>query len=128
MIVALDPGRNLGVAWVTPEGGLVAAKIVMLDDLEGVDWQSADTVVVGDGTGTAEVQERLTSFGVAFEVIDETGTTLEARRLFFADHPARGLERLLPPGLRAPQRPIDDYAAYAIGLRYLRWLAWDGSG
>jgi hypothetical protein len=27
--------------------------------------------------------------------------------------------RLVPPGMRAPPRPIDDYAAYAIALRWL---------
>jgi hypothetical protein len=28
--------------------------------------------------------------------------------------------RLLPKGLRVPPRLIDDYAAYALALRYLR--------
>lgn len=119
MIVALDPGRNLGVARVTGDGRLLEAHIVAIADLEDFDWSRVSEVVVGDGTGSAELQGLLRRLGVTFVVVDERHTTLEARRLYFADHPARGLGRLLPPGLRSPPRPVDDYAAYAIALRYL---------
>lgn len=120
MIVALDPGLNLGVAWIEEDRTLVRAEVVALGDVNAAIFDGARSVVVGDGTGSGEVQTHLRALGVRFEVIDETGTTLEARALYFADHPPRGLSRLLPAGLRSPQRPIDDYAAYAIGLRYLR--------
>lgn len=120
MIVALDPGLNLGIAWIEEDGALSRAEVVALEDVHGAIFSDARTAVVGDGTGSAEVQTRLRALDVPFVVIDETDTTLEARALYFADHPPRGLSRLLPAGLRSPPRPIDDYAAYAIGLRYLK--------
>jgi hypothetical protein len=51
--------------------------------------------------------------------VDERDTTLRARELWRRAEPPRGLARLLPPGLRSPPGPIDDYAAWAIALRYL---------
>lgn len=118
-VVALDPGRNLGVAWVRADGTLERALITDLAALGGLELPAGAVLVVGDGTGSAAVQEALRRRGVPFEVVDERDTTLEARALYFRDHPPRGLARLLPPGLRSPPRPVDDYAAYAIALRWL---------
>jgi hypothetical protein len=119
LIVAFDPGRNLGVAWVATDGTLIRAAVIALENLVSETVAGAGEVVVGDGTGSEAVEARLRQLGIDYAMIDETGTTLEGRRLFFADHPPRGWSRLLPPGLRAPPRPIDDYAAYAIALRFL---------
>ena len=47
------------------------------------------------------------------------GRLSEARPLYFRDHPPKGLMRFLPRGLWSPPELIDDYAAYAIALRYL---------
>jgi len=57
-------------------------------------------------------------------VVGEKSTTLEARNLYFRDHPASWWQRLVPVGMRSPPRHIDDYAAYAIALR---WLAARGT-
>lgn len=118
-VVALDPGRNLGVAYVRRDGGLEHALITDLGALGALELPPGAALVVGDGTGSAAVQEALRRRDAAFEVVDERHTTLAARRLYFRDHPPRGLARLLPEGLRSPPRPVDDYAAYAIALRWL---------
>ncbi|ADI15582.1 hypothetical protein [Truepera radiovictrix] len=120
MIVALDPGRNIGVAFVNPLGRLVYRTIITLGDLETLLIPAGTTVVVGDGTGSEAVQRVLRARALSFALVDETGTSLEARALYFRDHPPRGVWRLLPKGLRVPPRLIDDYAAYALALRYLR--------
>jgi len=119
-VMALDPGRNLGFALVDFRGHLLQGKVITLEALEVLEVPTGAMVVVGDGTGSGLVQEVLRRRGLAFRVIDEERTSLEARQLYFRDHRPRGLARLLPPGLRSPPRPIDDYAAYAIALRYLQ--------
>lgn len=118
-MLALDPGRNVGAAWVRVDGVAERLAVLTLDDVDRLDLPDGATLVVGNGTGSAAVAARLRSRGLVPELVDEEGTTLAARELYFRDHPARGLARLLPRGLRSPPRPVDDYAAYAIALRWL---------
>lgn len=123
MIVAFDPGRNLGVAFVTDDGKLLRRQIVALGDLAALDLPEGATVVVGDGTGSGAVVDALRRRGLTPAVVGERGTTLDARELYFAANPPKGLARLVPKGLRSPPGPVDDYAAYAVALR---WLAAEG--
>ena len=117
LLLALDPGRNLGAAWVRPDGAIERLAVLSLEQLDGLTLPAV--VLVGDGTGSEAVRERLRARGVEPVVVDERDTTLEARMLYFRDHPARGWQRWLPPGMRTPPRTLDDYAAYAIALRWL---------
>lgn len=119
MLIAFDPGRNIGVAFVSAEGKLLDAKVIDMTQLETLELPPA-SLLIGDGTGSKIVQAVLQKRGYTFELVDETGTTLEARALYFKDHPPRGLFRLLPAGMRPPPALLDHYAAYAIALRYLR--------
>lgn len=119
MLVAFDPGRNIGMAFVSDKGKLLKAEVISLTDLQSLELPPA-TVLIGDGTGSKDVQNVLSQRGYAFELVDETGTTLEARDLYFKDHPPKGLTKLLPSGMRPPPASLDHYAAYAIALRYLR--------
>lgn len=125
MLVAFDPGRNLGVAFVSETGELLRHEVVSLDDVGRLELPDALTVLVGDGTGSAAVVAALRGRGLDPVLVPEEGTTLEARALYFADHPPKGLARLVPPGLRSAPVPIDDYAAYAMALR---WLAGRAAG
>lgn len=120
-IVALDPGRNIGVAFVSKDGALGFHAVLALAQLAGLEFPPA-TVLVGDGTGSDTVKNLLTKRGVRFEVVDEWGSSLTARKLYFRDRPPRGLRRLLPEGMRTPPGLIDDYAAYALALAYLNRL------
>ena len=119
MLVAFDPGRNIGVAFVSAEGELLDAKVIDMARLETLELPPA-TLLVGNGTGSRAVQAVLQERGYLFELVDEMGTTLEARALYFKDHPPTGFFRLLPAGMRPPPALLDHYAAYAIALRYLR--------
>jgi hypothetical protein len=120
VIIAFDPGRNVGVAYVSEDGRLLERAILDLGALKALDLPPDAVLVVGSGTGSRAIQDVLVKLKRAYTVVDEEGSTLEARALYFRDHPPMGLQRLLPEGLRAPDVPIDDYAAYAIALRYLR--------
>ena len=119
VLVAFDPGRNVGVAYVTPAGELVRTLVVSPEEAPTVQVPAGATVLVGDGTGSAALAAALRGAGHDPVLVPEEGTTLEARELYFRDHPPGLLMRLLPPGMRSPGRPLDDYAAYAIALRYL---------
>jgi hypothetical protein len=119
MFIGLDPGKNLGVAHVRKDGSLARAEIILLEELAFYMFPENTRIVVGDGTGTERIQKVLEGRGLPFVAVDESGTTLLARDLYFRHHPPSLWMRLLPRGLWSPPRPIDDYAAYAIVLRYL---------
>ncbi len=119
MIIGLDPGKNLGVAFVSEDGQLERGEIVLGEELAFYPFPAGAQIVVGGGTGSARVQEVLRKRGLSFVVVDEKDTSLRARELYFKHHPPPFWMRLLPRGLWSPPRPIDDYAAYAIVLRYL---------
>ncbi len=120
MVVGLDPGKNIGVAIVNSKEKLIYRNIITLEELRGLELPPGITIIVGNGTGSDRVQAALRERGKTFALIDERDTTLEGRELYFQANPPRGLLRLLPKGLRSPPRLIDDYAAYAIALRFLR--------
>ncbi len=120
MLVALDPGKNLGVAFVTADGRLERGLVIEPHALADLDLPAGATVLVGDGTGSAAIVAALAERGVTALLVEETGTSLEGRELYFAANPPRGLRRLVPRGLLSPPTLVDDYAAYAIALRWLR--------
>jgi hypothetical protein len=122
LVAAFDPGKNLGYALTDGCGRLLDSAVVALSELHRFEVPSQATVVVGDGTGSRAVERILARRNLVTVRVDERGTTIEARKLYFRDHPPRRPWRWLPRGLWWPPRPIDDYAAYAIALRYLSAL------
>ncbi len=120
-VAAFDPGRNVGYALVAPDGRRLDAAVLDVADLAGdvvrARLPSGVHVVVGAGTGAAQVVAALRAAGLAPDLVDEVGTSLEGRALWRRSVPPRGLARFWPAGLRAPREPIDDYAAWAIALR-----------
>ena len=123
VVVGVDPGRNVGLAWVGADGALLRAEVV--DDAALARLAVADGVAIalGSGTGSRVARVRLEAAGLTVALVDERATTEEGRRLYWRCHPPRGWHRWLPPGLRPPPAAIDAYAAYAIALR---WLAAQG--
>lgn len=118
-LVAFDPGRRIGVAWVDAQGRRLHGAIVEVAALADVPVPAGARVVLGDGTGSRALAAALTALSLRPEYVDELETSEHARALYWRDHAPRGAGRLVPKGLRTPPRPIDDYAAYAIALRAL---------
>lgn len=123
-MLAVDPGRaRCGIAVVSGRSVLarsVVAREALGEALAALRRRFAITeALVGDRTGAADVVAtvRREMPGLPVALVDEAGTTLEARRLYFADHPPRGWRRLLPSGMRTPPEPYDDYAAVALARR-----------
>jgi RNase H-fold protein (predicted Holliday junction resolvase) len=123
-VLAIDPGRHkCGIAVCGP-AGVVARAIVRTDEIAGVarSWTATHRVhqiIVGNRTGSDVVLPHLAGLGVPVAPVEEWGTTLAARRRYFADHPPRGWRRLLPLSLLAPPEPYDDYAAIVLAEAYL---------
>ncbi len=118
-LVAFDPGRHVGVAWVSDGGSLLHSVVITAQELARVAVPPRARVLLGDGTGSRALGAALRGLGLAPELVDETDTSETARLLYWRRYPPRGVARLVPVGLRVPPRPIDDFAAYAIALRVL---------
>ena len=125
-VLAVDPGREKCGLAVVDGAAVLARAVVTRDDLSARlrSWKqrfAITEVVVGNRTGAEEVAAaiRLELPGVTLTLGDEAGTTLEARRLYFEDHPRRGWRRLVPAGLQVPPEPYDDYAAVVVARRRL---------
>lgn len=116
--------RKAGYALVAADGTVTERGIEPISGLPGrlaalLDRHRADVLAIGGGTNATRVAAALGPLGLPLYLVDERETTLQARRLYYAENPPRGLARLLPLGLRFPPRAIDDYAAELIARRWL---------
>lgn len=73
-------------------------------------------ILMGSGTGGHALRRAVqdTFPLLVCETVDEHGSSERARRRFVREIPPRGLRRLLPPGLRVPERPYDDFVALLL--------------
>ena len=125
--VGIDPGlTKCGYATLGSDGSRLSIEVVPTPALADRLARDARTgsvrmVCVGDATTSAQaVAEIRRSWPQApIAIVDERHTTLQARRMYYEDHPPRGLWRLLPRGLLVPSEPLDGYAALLIVQRYL---------
>ena len=128
--IAVDPGREkTGIAILSLTGDVAWHDIVnsmyFLDEIKNIVAEyDTNLLVIGNGTSSKYKQELLKKELSLLNIItvDEYRTTDEARKLYFEDNPPRGLKKLIPLGMQTPPVPVDDYAAIAIGKRYLTLL------
>ena len=128
-LIAIDPGREkCGVAVVNATGESleqsIAARAETAQLIETLLRKyDARIVVLGHATSSAALRAELESIAQAHNativVIDETGSTLEARPLYWEKFPPRGLKKLLPLSLQTPPVPLDDFAALVLAQRFL---------
>lgn len=124
-VLGIDPGmRKAGYALLGDRGVVLARGIEPVERLHGrlealLRQHSVEVLALGAGTNAGKIAAALAPLGLPVRLVDERETTLRARRLYYAENPARGLQRLLPMGLRFPPRPIDDYAAEIIARRWV---------
>jgi len=119
IVLAIDPGFRVGYAYLDTRGRCLDRGIESGDAIADRLDHCTIEVAVGDGTERHQVLRAADASGVNVKVIDEDGTTLEGRELWRRAEGSLGFRRWLPHGLKLPSGPIDDYAAWAIGLRYL---------
>lgn len=126
MILAVDPGRQkAGLVLYCPREGLVDSRIINREDFE-VYWEEIEEtyriekVIIGNGTGFDFFRSLLAEKNKKVFLINEEGSSEEARRIFFQENPPRGLKKLIPRGLLTPPGAIDDYAARVLLYRFLK--------
>ena len=140
MIVGIDPGRwKIGVAFVdgastelllsaivpASESDTLTAvfeksqwnyfeKWICEGTLDSIRGRAVQKIFIGSGTSSKEFVKK---FYLPHTVVDEYGTTLEARKIYWRLHKPTGILKFFPTSLRTPPRHIDDLAAYATALR-----------
>ena len=126
VVLAIDPGRQKCGLAVGRPGELLARAVVPTAQVPEVvaGWvkrYGVARIVIGEGTGSETILEALVHLSglPRVETVQERGTTLEARRRYFRDHPPRGWRRLIPLSLQVPAEEYDDYAAALLLERVL---------
>jgi RNase H-fold protein (predicted Holliday junction resolvase) len=78
-------------------------------------------MVMGDQTASKQWKAAIQSAFPNLQIItvDERFSSQEARKRFWQIYPAKGFMRLVPIGMRSPNRPIDDIVAIILIERYL---------
>jgi len=130
LFLAIDPGtEKCGLALMRRDASVLLRESVpsekIAERVAEILKQEAGvrTIAVGGGTGSKSIIEKICSSsapGVEVRKVREYNTTMTARKIYFEENPPRGLLKLLPAGLRVPPRPVDDYAAVAIGRIYIK--------
>ena len=130
-IVAVDPGREkCGVAVMDGGQGILHREIVAAQRLSMVvsallAKYECQRVVLGNQTFARSVRESLQPLidhGQASEIamIDERGSTGEARARYWQEYPPTGWRHFIPLGLLVPPCAVDDFAAIILAERYFQ--------
>lgn len=130
VVVGIDPGQQkCGIAAVSREGAalhrcICTTETLLLRVKEVCEAYGAAHIVIGDGTNGRKLAQVLHDHPgfPPVQLVCERNSTLNARELYFADHPPKGLKKLLPRGLLAPPEPIDDYAAALLARQFISGL------
>ena len=128
-VLGIDPGRRkTGVAALNAQGEILWREIIAPDTLEARlpdlinQWQ-IERIALGDSTASddarAQIERAIVDLNVELRIVDETGSTLEARGLYWDANPRSGWRKLVPLSLQEPPQPIDDYAAAIVARRGL---------
>ena len=126
-ILGLDPGRGkCGVAVMNDRQEVIYHQVIdsaqAIADLTQLSQQyHLDLIVMGDGTTSKNWRQQIESdlTTVTVVTVNETNSTLEARDRYWIMYPPKGLQRIIPQGLRVPPRPVDDIVAIILIERYL---------
>ena len=142
MIIGLDPGRyKIGVACTDGDTLLFSAIVPKAEEdvlcsaiaenkfeklslwvkegsTESIDKnEKPEGIMLGNGTSHPELEKKIREASdTALYIVNEYGTTLEGRKLYWRLNPPEGLWKIIPTSLRVPPRDIDDLAAYAIAI------------
>ena len=76
---------------------------------------------MGNQTTSKSWREKIAArVTIPITLVDERNSTLEARDRYWQMFPPKGLQKLIPQGMRLPDRPIDDIVAILLIERHLQ--------
>jgi len=129
-VLGIDPGtRKVGLAVMEGDDPtplvleIAALRRAAARASELAARYEVDAVAVGGQTGASDVVEALRAVLpdlMPMHLVDERGSSYEARSLYWNLNPPTGLRRLIPRGMLLPPEPLDAYAAAVIACRLLR--------
>jgi RNase H-fold protein (predicted Holliday junction resolvase) len=131
MILGFDPGRDkCGLAVVGRERQLLYHQVVLSQEAIATIQQLCqqfviETMVMGDQTTAKSWKQKIVGelgTSIPIVLVDERYSSLEARDRYWQMYPPKGIELLIPKGLRQPPRPVDDIVAILLIERYLEKL------
>lgn len=127
MFLGFDPGKDkCGIAIITLNNHLEYHQIIAsekaIDTINKLCQQYLiEKIIMGDQT-TSKKWKQLLENGIDTDIsitmVSEKNTTVEARDRYWQMYPPKGLQRLIPQGLRTPPRPVDDIVAIILIERY----------
>lgn len=126
-IIAIDPGKDkTGIAVFNQAKTLLEKKVALTSQLDQeISFFSkkynATLLIMGSGTNSKKLASKITVSNPKMDIvyINEKGSTLEARTLYWREHEPKWFLRIFPRSFLLPPEQYDDYAAVVIGLRYL---------
>jgi RNase H-fold protein (predicted Holliday junction resolvase) len=133
-VLAIDPGRDkCGVAIVsrnaTATDRVLQRLIVPRRNIGKalpplIQQHNIKSIVLGNATTSSTLKDELSRIVPQVEIVtvDETGSTLEARSLYWQEHRRRGWRQLVPLSLQVPPEPVDDFAAVILARRFLNTM------
>lgn len=136
VILGFDPGRQkCGLAVMGLDRSLHYHQVIAAEQTIAIintlrQQFPISLLVMGDQTTAQEWKQKLAqdlAEPLRIVLVNERYSTLEARDRYWQMYPPRGLTRLIPQGMRAMPRPIDDIVAILLIERYLHQLT-DGLG
>ena len=128
MILGFDPGRDkCGLAVMSQQQQLLYHQVVASQDAIATIQQlcqqfAIEIIVMGDQTTAKSWRQKIAHelpTSVPIVMVNERYSSLEARDRYWQMYPPKGLQRLIPQGMREPPRPIDDLVAILLIERYL---------
>ncbi len=126
-IIGFDPGRDkCGVAVIENRQQIIYHQVIASSEaiitLKNLCQQyQPQFLVMGNQTTAKQWQQEIkVNLGLAIPLImvDERNSTVEARERYWQMYPPKGLQKLIPSGLRVPPRPVDDIVAILLIERY----------
>lgn len=131
VVLSIDPGRaKCGIAVVSGPSPIdcrhkaVVESLRLTVEVAGIvaRFPGVQTVVIGGGTGCSTLRRALRAEfpGLTMVTIDEHRSSERARARFLQESRPSGWRRLIPKGLRTPDRPYDDIVALILAEDYFK--------
>jgi len=126
IIIAIDPGtKKCGYAVVDSKLSVLQREVILIDKIiknieDSFKVYEINKIILGDGTNYKQIEKKLKNHFPRLKIvlIEESFSTLEARKKYFEAHPPRGIFKLIPLSLRVPPRQYDDFVAVLLAEKY----------